>query len=302
MRDSVAVPVGPGGVGSDGKVGTEGARRKRGPDRKPLAERFWAKVQMSGPLMPGMDTPCWTWDGAHSKEGYGQISEGGHCGRMLRASRVALEMRLGRKLEKAEDACHRCDNPACVRGDHLFPGSRSANMKDCAAKGRLSDARLASKNRGERNGRAKLTEAQAEEIRARYATETAAQLAAAFGVTKHTVYAVVPERRQRATPRRQRRAPRARDQPGLARAADGVRRRGRPLRSRRGLRGVRGGVMPRTTKKTPARGPRRAGAVLVGYTEEEHEEVRGAAEREALPLATWIRALTLREARRRAEQ
>lgn len=54
--------------------------------------------------------------------------------------------------------------------------------------------------------------------------------------------------------------------------------------------------MPRAKTK-PARGPRRAGAVLVALTPEEREELRAAAARDDRPLAAWIRHVALKAAR-----
>jgi hypothetical protein len=54
--------------------------------------------------------------------------------------------------------------------------------------------------------------------------------------------------------------------------------------------------MPRPATK-PSRGPRRAGAVLLALTPEEREELRAAAEREAMPLAVWARSRLLIAAR-----
>lgn len=54
--------------------------------------------------------------------------------------------------------------------------------------------------------------------------------------------------------------------------------------------------MPRPAKK-PAPLPRREGAILLGLTVEERDELRAAAERDDRPLAAWIRHVALRAAR-----
>ena len=55
---------------------------------------------------------------------------------------------------------HHCDNPPCCNPSHLFLGTRLDNMRDCKDKGRRAITL------GERNGNAKLTEADVLEIKA----------------------------------------------------------------------------------------------------------------------------------------
>jgi hypothetical protein len=55
---------------------------------------------------------------------------------------------------------HRCDNRLCVNPDHLFLGDEGVNAQDMKAKGRHLY--------GERNAKAKLSEAQVFEIHRRY--------------------------------------------------------------------------------------------------------------------------------------
>jgi HNH endonuclease len=80
---------------------------------------------------------------------------------------------------------HRCDVPACVNPSHLFLGTAADNAADAKAKDRHV--------RGERNGCAKLTDADIREIRARYAQGgiTQEQLGRQFGTTQVNVGRIV---------------------------------------------------------------------------------------------------------------
>jgi HNH endonuclease len=58
---------------------------------------------------------------------------------------------------------HCCDEPGCCRPDHLYLGNYADNLRDCIRRGRFRQVR------GERSGRARLTERAVLEIRARVA-------------------------------------------------------------------------------------------------------------------------------------
>lgn len=91
------------------------------------ARKFWASVLR----LPG--DACWVWSGAKTPKGYGQVCWGG---RRTYAHRVAWELSVGEPPKPGHEICHHCDNPSCVRPDHLFMGTRSDNMHDCHRKGR----------------------------------------------------------------------------------------------------------------------------------------------------------------------
>ena len=99
---------------------------------------------------------CWFWTAARLLNGYGVIGSG--TGKTnLYAHRVALEMKLGRKLLPGMDACHSCRNRNCVAPHHLREGTRKDNMMD-----KLRDGTLP---RGSAVKTAKLTEEQVRAIR-----------------------------------------------------------------------------------------------------------------------------------------
>lgn len=97
--------------------------------RKGIREqRFWDKVNKDGPTMPHMTTPCWEWIGSRNKQGYGQFGAGG-------AHRYSFLLHFG-ELPTDKDICHTCDNPPCIRPDHLFSGTTQDNILDMERKGR----------------------------------------------------------------------------------------------------------------------------------------------------------------------
>ncbi len=79
---------------------------------------------------------------------------------------------------------HTCDNPPCVRLEHLFLGTHADNMADMVAKDRW---RGYDKN-GEKNGRAKLDEVAVRAIRESPESERA--LAERFGVQKAAIHKI----------------------------------------------------------------------------------------------------------------
>lgn len=125
-----------------------------------ITERFWARVDKNGPVPPHRPDlgPCWVWTGGRS-EGYGAMSNVN--GKNLRAHVVGFFVQFGRWADPW--ALHKCDNRLCVRGDHLFEGSRADNIADMRAKGRGSPP---PRRHGEQHPSSWLTEANVREIRA----------------------------------------------------------------------------------------------------------------------------------------
>lgn len=157
---------------------------RRGFTHAPLYVRFWRHVERS-------EHGCWTWTATRARFGYGQIASGGRGGHMLRAHRVSWELHNG-PIPDGLWVLHKCDNPACVRPDHLFLGTHADNMRDCIAKGRHRGATHRETYLGERNGRSKLTADQVRELRLRRNDgESMRALARRFGVSKPSVQAIV---------------------------------------------------------------------------------------------------------------
>lgn len=122
--------------------------------------RFWAKVEKT--------EGCWFWKGAIAKSGYGNFRAS--TAKTVSAHRAAWEFTHG-PIENDDEVLHECDVRNCVRLSHLFRGTQADNMRDMHAKGRGMSGEThwlhshpERSPQGERNGAAKLTEADVREI------------------------------------------------------------------------------------------------------------------------------------------
>lgn len=143
-------------------------------------QRFWAKVEIG----PG----CWEWQAATYRSGHGAFwSGGGHkIGRLLRAHRFSFALVNG-SIPAGSHILHKCDNPRCVRPDHLELGDHRKNMADAAVRLRM--------RRGHEHGMARLTEGEVLEIRELSARGwSRGKIGRRLGLPRSTVQAIVERR------------------------------------------------------------------------------------------------------------
>jgi predicted XRE-type DNA-binding protein len=142
--------------------------------------RFWSKVDQSG--------DCWIWTGKLHRDdgwGYGRFYVHTQEGTItVKVHRLAYMITYG-DIPSGLCVCHRCDNPRCIRPDHLFLGTNLDNIQDMVQKGRQA--------RGERNGLSRFTSEQVRSMRHLYTVDRMrqAEIARVFGVDRRTVNRIV---------------------------------------------------------------------------------------------------------------
>lgn len=166
------------------------------PDLTPQdIDRFWSKIDMSPGLGPHGD--CWLWKSrVVYRGGYGKYLK-----RKIAYGAHRIGYLLGHGTDPGESlVCHRCDTKLCVRREHLFLGTHQANANDMKQKGRSATGDKNGMRRhpestspGEKNGYAKLTDAEVREICRAYDAGEADQyeLAERFHVWQMTISRIV---------------------------------------------------------------------------------------------------------------
>lgn len=107
---------------------------------------------------------CWEWIGSLDKDGYGVFTvrsrnvDGKLICRLKRAHRHSWSLHYG-DIPHGLWVLHDCDNPKCVRPDHLFLGTNLDNVKDRERKGRTLHMR------GEGHPRASISNVTARRIK-----------------------------------------------------------------------------------------------------------------------------------------
>lgn len=128
------------------------------------------------------------WNGHKYFNGYGQFNTGAK--RVARTHILSWILHNG-PVEEGRWVLHKCDIRNCVNPEHLYVGSRRNNVDDMLSRGR--------QNRGEVNGRSKLTAEKIKVIRYLYKNSQLRHedIAQIFGVTPAAIGMIV--RRERWT-------------------------------------------------------------------------------------------------------
>ena len=144
-----------------------------------IVGKFWSRVDTSN------RDGCWEWRGAIVKLADGRVGAYGHLwagGKHVKAHRFAWTLENG-NIPPGMHVCHRCDNPTCVRPDHLFLGTHTDNMRDMVRKGRAGRRLI-----GPNNLNSKLCTNDVRVIRGMlHSGETKAAIARRFRVTRRCV-------------------------------------------------------------------------------------------------------------------
>jgi hypothetical protein len=147
---------------------------------RPMADRFWEKVDKT--------KDCWVWTAARQSFGYGKfITKKGTS--PVGAHRLAYELEVG-PIPEGKLVLHHCDNPPCVKPDHLYIGTVQDNVRDRQERGRWK--RIKPHDQwGEKNPNAILSDVEVAAMLADFANGgRPVSVARKYGIQYRTLWAI----------------------------------------------------------------------------------------------------------------
>jgi len=150
---------------------------------------FWDNVEKT--------ESCWIWTGYKSVV-YNRIKNKKWCygrfrinGKFYRAHRISYVLAYG-EIQGNMFICHKCDNPSCVRPDHLFMGTPKDNFNDMLSKNRQGFVFRKGENLGESHHNSKLKSGEVWLTKKLlfYNVGPMTQIAQMFRTTKHTIFRI----------------------------------------------------------------------------------------------------------------
>lgn len=122
-----------------------------------MIETYHEPVELKGKQKPIQyevnERGCWNVTSHSTKYGYADIYRDKV---RWRSHRLVYTYEFG-EIPEGMVVRHKCDNPKCINPEHLEIGTPQDNVNDMVVRGRNA--------RGEKHGRAKLTQEQVEKIR-----------------------------------------------------------------------------------------------------------------------------------------
>lgn len=104
------------------------------------------------------ENQCIEWIASKDRCGYGKVCISRNGKETETKAHRASWLVYNGKIPNDKIVCHKCDNPSCIRIEHLYLGTFKDNMQDKVKKGRHKGPR------GETHHMAKISEIQAREI------------------------------------------------------------------------------------------------------------------------------------------
>jgi hypothetical protein len=89
-----------------------------------VVERFWAKVDLNGPLLSPYFSQCWLWTDKRTPDGYARFRDGK---RTIAAHRFTYELLRG-PIAKGLVSDHLCRVKHCVNPFHIEPVTDKVNV------------------------------------------------------------------------------------------------------------------------------------------------------------------------------